>query len=115
MNSTLLKTSKDLTLAAAVLGLSTVSASAQGAGASVDWEIVEGETATVFYDAPINFDKHYRICFQDVPTDGSLTVVLADRELQIMKERCVDVVSHQISVKLLGTDGPVSGIFYLVE
>ena len=102
-------------LAGAMLCAAATNLSAQGAGASVDWEATIGEQPTIFYDAPANFDKHYRICFQDFAATVQVTVALADRELNILRERCVDVVSHKISVKVAGTGAPVSGIFYLVE
>ena len=100
--------------AAMALGLPT-GALAQGAGASVDWSLDTDGATVVVYDAPENFDKHYRICFQEMPRNGKLVVVMADRSLTMTRESCVDVVSNKISLTLQGSNEEVMGIVYLVE
>jgi len=88
---------------------------AQGAGASVDWELSKENPAVIFYDAPANFDKHYRICFSQLPASGNLVVVMPDRSVTITNETCVDVLSYKISLMLKDSAETVGGIVYLVE
>ncbi len=88
---------------------------AQGAGASVDWELFPGDGPVTVFDAPNGYDKHYRVCFQDVPEVGKLEVILSDRRVTITREHCIDVVSNRVLLQVTDVEAPQQGIFYLVE
>lgn len=97
----------------ATAAASTVSA--QGAGASVDWKLMPGDDPLTVFDAPPNFDKQYRVCFQSLPEVGKIEVALFERKIEIKTETCIDVISNRIRLEVTDTTEPLQGIFYLVE
>ena len=96
------------------LGGSQLSAQA-GPGASVEWSVGPDSAPTVFFKAPSGYVKHYRICIKKPPASTAIEVILLDRTIRIINEVCIDVMSNEISVRMVEGNEAATGIFYLVE
>lgn len=90
-------------------------ASQAGPGASVEWNVGPGPEPTVFYDAPVGYDKLYRVCIKKPPQGTSLEIVMTDRTLALLNEECVDVESNKISIRMLSGTSNTTGIYFLVQ